>query len=103
MTKELKDAIEEMEKIKISLEEARKKLAAVRCQAGQTEPSISVCGVSFKITDLDRSSGWMPYVAKGCEELQQAAEKIMANYVHSLEGRAEGARWKVKQLAKALS
>lgn len=103
MTTELKKAISELEAINASLEEAKKKLATVRCLYGQVEPSIYVCGVPFKFTTLDRSSGWTPYVVKGCEELQQAAEKIMVNYVRVLEGRAEGATWKVKQLAKELT
>lgn len=103
MTTELKKAISELDALNASLADAKKKLAVVRCLDGQSEPSITVCGVPFKFTTLDRSSGWSPYVVKGCEELQQSAEKIMANYVRSLEGRAEGARWKVKQLAKALS
>ena len=103
MTTELKAAIASLEKINTELAAAKKQLAAVRCADGQAEPSVSVCGVSFKYTTLDRSSGWMPYVIKGCEELQHAAEKIMVNYVRVLEGRAEGAAWKVKQCVKELT
>lgn len=102
MTTALKNAIAELEKLTASLDEAKKKLAIVRCNAGQQEPSVSVCGVVFQITNLDKSSGWMPYVMKGCEELQQAAEKIMVNNVRYLEGKVEGAVWKVKKLAKEL-
>jgi len=103
MTAELRQAIEKYDALKKKHHEALKTLKQVQCKAGQDYVPVFVGGCKFDFATLDRQSGWMPYVMKGCEELQKAAEKIMFNYVKSIEGEMEGAQWKVKQLARELA
>ena len=102
MTENLKNAIAKLEALKIKHSDALKTLAVVQCKFGQEMTHVTVGGHTFTFQNLSRESGWMPYVVEGCEELQQAAEKIMINHVRSLAAKVEGAKWKVQQLAKDL-
>jgi uncharacterized lipoprotein YehR (DUF1307 family) len=102
MTKQLKEAIAVLESLKSQKQDAEKVLAAVKCKFGQDMVNVSVGGHTFAFQTLSRESGWMPYVIKGCEELQQAAEKIMKHKVLALEGKIEGATWKIQQIAKEM-
>lgn len=98
----LKAAIERYENLRKDLVLAENTLKIVQCKFGQTMTKVSVGDCSFDFQTLDRESGYAPYVMKGCEELQQAAEKIMQNRVKMLHGQIEGVEFKIKELSKGV-
>jgi hypothetical protein len=99
-TSGIKDAITEHEALRKDLKLAEDTLKTVQCRFGQGMTHVFVGGCRFDFLTMDRESGYAPYVMKGCEELQQAAEKIMQNRVKMLRGRIEGVEFKIKQLSK---
>lgn len=101
-TRLIKAAIDRYEGLIKDLELAEKNLKTVQCKFGQGMTKVSVGGCSFDFQTLDRESGYSPYVIKGCEELQQAAEKIMQNRVKMLHGQIEGLEFKIKELSKGV-
>lgn len=98
----LKQAITQHENLIKELKLAEDTLKTVQCKFGQNMTKVSVGGCSFDFQMLDRESGYAPYVIKGCEELQQAAEKIMQNRVKMLLGQIEGLEFKIKELSKGV-
>ena len=91
----------------MAVDAAAKAVAATRVQiakvsakgCGQDTCSILVAGVTFSLTELNRS--YMPEVVNGMEAIQREVLAILQAQLASQISRLEGAEWKLRQLIKA--
>lgn len=75
-------------------------LAALELRAGQTEIYVTVNGVQFQLTRLDRDTGWYPQVRKNMLEIHSIALKMTQAQLAAEKAKLEGLEWRVKQSVK---
>jgi len=77
-----------------------KALAALKLEAGQTEIYVTVNGVQFQLTRLDRDTGWYPQVRKNMLEIHALAVQMTEAQLAAEKSKLEGLEFAVKQLVK---
>lgn len=97
--RDLLDAIEKQEQ-QVRLYEGQ--LATLNNQRGQSLCTMSVCGVQYNISTLDRESGWNAYTIKGMEKLRDEAINIVDIFLRNAKKNLEETKFKYIQLSKEI-